>query len=57
VRELGWTGPVFLVSALTGDGTRELCQAVMVYLEAHPRVLEEFSGPATIDWSDLDGEE
>lgn len=51
VRELGWTGPVFLISALTGEGTRELCQAVMVYLEAHPRVLEETVGPAAIDWS------
>jgi GTP-binding protein len=51
VQALGWKGLVFRVSALTGDGTRELCQAVMTYLEAHPRVLEETVGPAAIDWS------
>ena len=29
----------------------ESVEAVMTYLEAHPRVLEETVGPATIDWS------
>ncbi len=33
VRELDWKGPVFAVSASTGEGTRELCLAVMAYLE------------------------
>lgn len=48
---LGWTGRVFRISGLTGEGTRELTFAIMDYLDAHPRVLEETRGPATIDWS------
>jgi GTP-binding protein len=31
---LGHAGPVYHVSALSGEGCRELCQAVMQYLEA-----------------------
>jgi GTP-binding protein len=37
VRRLRWKGPVFLVSGVTGAGTDALKQAVMRYLEAHPR--------------------
>ncbi|HWP94159.1 MAG TPA: GTPase ObgE [Gammaproteobacteria bacterium] len=37
VEGLGWTGPVFRIAAIRGEGTRELCRAVMEYLEAHPR--------------------
>jgi GTP-binding protein len=37
VRRLRWKGPVFLISGVTGEGTGELTQAVMRYLEAHPR--------------------
>jgi len=33
VRRLRWKGPRFLVSALTGEGCRELCYAVMNELE------------------------
>ena len=33
---LGWTGPVFAVSAATGEGTKELCRAVVDYLKASP---------------------
>jgi GTP-binding protein len=33
-RGLRFTGPVFLISGATGEGTRELCQAVMELLEA-----------------------
>jgi len=36
----GWSGPVFLVSAETGKGTRELGQAVMRELEAMADVVE-----------------
>jgi GTP-binding protein len=32
--ELGWDGPVYEVSAVTGEGTEALGQAVMQYLEA-----------------------
>lgn len=31
--ELDWRGPVFQVSAASGDGCRELCAAVMAHLE------------------------
>jgi GTP-binding protein len=37
VRRLRWKGPVFLVSGATGAGTDALKQAVMRYLEEHPR--------------------
>ena len=37
VRRLRWKGPVFLISGVTGAGTGELTQAVMRYLEEHPR--------------------
>jgi len=33
VRRLRWKGPRFVVSGLTGEGCRELCQAVMGHLE------------------------
>jgi GTP-binding protein len=49
-QELGWTGPVFRISALTGDGTRELSQAVMQWIERraeeeaeHPQAAERES--------------
>ena len=34
VRQLKFTGPAFLVSGATGEGTRPLCEAVMQLLEA-----------------------
>jgi GTP-binding protein len=34
VRRLRWRGPRFAVSALTGQGCRELCAAIMAHLEA-----------------------
>jgi putative protein kinase ArgK-like GTPase of G3E family len=37
VRRLRWKGPVLKISGATGAGTEELKQAVMRYLEAHPR--------------------
>src|SRR5262245_49539042 len=33
VRRLRWKGPVHRISGVTGQGTRELCQAVMSHLE------------------------
>ena len=33
VRKLGWSGPVFQVSALNKGGTVEICQQIMDYLE------------------------
>jgi len=37
VRRLRFKGPVLLISGATGEGTEELKQAVMRYLEEHPR--------------------
>ena len=34
VRRLRWKGPVFRISGVTGQGTRELMQAVMTHLES-----------------------
>ena len=33
LERLGWNGPVFEISALSGVGTRDLCAQVMTYLE------------------------
>ena len=33
IDQLGWSGPVFMISALDGEGTKELAQAMMRYLE------------------------
>lgn len=33
VEALGWKGPVFDVSALTGEGTEKVCQAIMRWLD------------------------
>jgi GTP-binding protein len=33
VKKLGWKGPWFTVSAINGEGTRELCFAIMEFLE------------------------
>jgi GTP-binding protein len=38
VRRLRWKGPVFHISGATGAGTEELKQAVMRYLDVHPRI-------------------
>jgi GTP-binding protein len=37
VRRLRWKGPVLMISGATGQGTDELKQSVMRYLEEHPR--------------------
>ncbi|HUJ54238.1 MAG TPA: GTPase ObgE [Steroidobacteraceae bacterium] len=37
VRALRYKGPHFLISAATGEGTRELCEAVMTFLEEQER--------------------
>jgi GTP-binding protein len=41
VRRLRWKGPVLLISGATGAGTDDLKQAVMRYLEEHPRAVEK----------------
>lgn len=46
VRRLRWKGKVFLISGATGAGTLDLKQAVMRYLEEHPRPV---AGAATAE--------
>ncbi|MDD5578632.1 MAG: GTPase ObgE [Methylobacter sp.] len=41
VEELAWPGPVFKISALTGEGTKELMFAIMEFLEQHRRKKSE----------------
>lgn len=41
LRRLRHRGPHFLISGATGQGTRELCAAVMALLEAHDREARE----------------
>ena len=43
VDELGWKGPVFRISALSGEGTKPLTQAVMRWIEE--RAVEEAENP------------
>ncbi|HEY8507958.1 MAG TPA: GTPase ObgE [Steroidobacteraceae bacterium] len=44
VRRLRWKGPTFRISGATGRGTRELCEAVMKFLEERAR--EEIAEPS-----------
>jgi GTPase len=44
VRRLRFKGPHFLISAATGRGTRELCEAVMSFLEERQRAEREGGG-------------
>jgi GTP-binding protein len=41
VDELGWTGPVFKIAAINGEGTRELMFAIMDFLEQQRREKSE----------------
>lgn len=41
VAAVGWSGPVFRISALAGEGTRDLCQAIMARLEEWRRIEAE----------------
>lgn len=41
---LGFEGPVYRISALAREGTDDLCQDIMAYLEAHPRDAVEPDG-------------
>jgi GTPase len=45
VRRLRWRGPHYLISGATGEGTRQLCEAVMTFLEEHDRAHARASCP------------
>src|SRR5699024_6231122 len=51
--QLGWTGPVFMISALDGEGTKELTHSIMRYLdEREQRISEDAEYAAYLE--DLD---
>ena len=41
VRRLRWKGPVYRISGATGEGTQQLKQDIMSFLEQHPRELRD----------------
>jgi GTPase len=41
VRALRYSGPRFLISGATGEGTKALCEAAMTFLEEHDRAARE----------------
>lgn len=43
VDELGWVGECFLISAVSGQGVKQLCGRIMEYLESYRDRLEEDS--------------
>jgi GTP-binding protein len=47
VRRLRYRGPQFLVSGATGRGTRELCEAIMGFLEQQDCAARDPASPAT----------
>jgi GTPase len=40
IEKLNWQGPVFCISGLTGVGTKELCQAVMLHINLEKVLVE-----------------
>jgi len=47
IEKLDWQGPVFMISAIDGQGTKELCQAIMRYLDERKLRMEEDQEYAT----------
>jgi GTP-binding protein len=48
IRDYGWEGEVFSISALTGDGCKTLTYAIMAYLIATREAEEATAHPATV---------
>ena len=51
LRDYGWDGPCFSISALTGEGCRELCHAIMAELESL-RSAETAAAGDEPEWTD-----
>ena len=52
---LDWKGPVFRISAIGKEGTKELTQALMEFLDENPRTqkeLEEAREPVNFKWDE-----
>lgn len=39
-QQLNWTAPIFAISGLSGQGTKQLCQAIMQHITATKKVIE-----------------
>ncbi|PSJ43983.1 GTPase ObgE [Zobellella endophytica] len=55
IEMLDWQGPVFRICAISKDGTRELTQALMGFLDEHPRSKEELQQaiePVNFKWDE-----
>lgn len=48
VASLQWQGPVFAISAATGEGTADLCRAIMRHLDAEAKENSERKAASTI---------
>jgi len=57
VRDLGWQGPVFVISSISGAGCRDLLTGIMEYLEEQKELLAFAANrvPATDLWAAEDG--
>ena len=47
VRDYDWTGPVFVIAAVNGEGCPVLVHRVQDWLDAHPGMLEQVAADAT----------
>lgn len=55
IEALGWAGPVHAISSVTGEGTADLCEALMRRLEAERGTpVEAVHGPGEAVWHPLD---
>lgn len=55
VKHLDWQGPVFRINAISKDGTKELTEALMDFLEENPRTqkeLEDAREPVNFKWDE-----
>ena len=54
VKDYGWDGPCFAISALSGIGTKELTYAIMEHLETTKRLEAETPEPSRTDPSNIE---
>lgn len=55
VSRLDWQGPIFKIAAISKEGTHELTQALMTFLEENPRTqqeLEDAREPVNFKWDE-----
>ncbi len=53
VEELAWSGPVYRISAISGDGLQPLLQDAMNWLDAHPVLAEDRLAEAEVSFEDV----